>query len=101
MKIQENSEILDNVWSDKTIPRRVKDLQIGIPLFMAAIGGVAAGPIGATGGFLAGLGYNLAEKIIDLNTEGLSERLAKLKTKSYQANIYDFKKKYNCKIACP
>jgi hypothetical protein len=94
----ELSEILANVWSDKTIPRRVKDLQIGIPLFLAAIGGVAAGPIGATGGFLAGLGYNVVEKTIDLNTEGLSERLAKLKTKSYQANIYDFKKKYKNRI---
>jgi len=95
---EELSEILDNVWSDKTIPRRVKDLQIGVPLFMAAMGAVAAGPIGATGGFLAGLGYDLVEKTIDLNTEGLSERLAKLKTKSYQASIYDFKKKYKHRI---
>jgi len=54
----------------------------------------AAGPIGAAGGFLAGLGYSVADRFIDLKTEGLSERLAKLKTRSYQANIYDFKQKY-------
>ena len=95
---KELSEILDNVWNDKTIPRRVKGLQIGIPLSMAAIGSVAAGPIGAAGGFLAGLGYSVADKFIDLETEGLSERIAKLKTKSYQANIYDFKQKYKAKI---
>jgi len=100
-KTEELSEILDNVWNDKTVPRRIKGLQIGIPLSMAAIGSVAAGPIGATGGFLAGLGYNVLDKSIDLGTEGLSERLAKLKTRSYQANIYDFKKKYKSKITHP
>jgi len=94
----ELSEILDNVWNDKTIPRKVKGVQIGIPLSMAAIGSVAAGPIGAAGGFLAGLGYSVADKFIDLETEGLSERLAKLKTKSYQANVYDFKQKYKHRI---
>jgi len=96
---EELSEILDNVWKDKTIPRRIKGLEIGMPLSIAAIGGVAAGPIGAaTGGFLAELGFRVADKILDLNTTGLSERLAKLKTKSYQANVYDFKKKYKHRI---
>jgi len=98
---EELSEILDNVWNDKTMPHRVKGLQIGIPLSMAAIGSVAAGPIGAAGGFLAGLGYSVTDKFIDLRTEGLSERLAKLKTKSYQANIYDFKEKYKHNIPKP
>lgn len=97
--VEELSRILDNVWNDKTIPRKIKGLQIGIPLSMAAIGSVAAGPIGTIGGFLAGLGYSVADKLIDLETEGLSEKLAKLKTKSYQANVYDFKKKYKAKIA--
>jgi len=95
---RELSEILDNVWSNKTITRKVEGLRIGIPLSMAAIGTVAAGPIGAAGGFLAGLGYNVVDKSIDLGTQGLSERLAKLKTKSYQANIYSFKKKYRAQI---
>jgi len=95
---EEFSEILDNVWSDRSIPRRVKGLQIGLPLSMAVIGGVAAGPVGTAGGFLAGLGYSVADKLIDLETEGLSERLAKLKAKSYQANVYDFKKKYEKQI---
>ena len=95
---EELSEILDNVWNDKTIPRKVKGLQVGIPLSMAAIGTVAAGPIGAAGGFLAGLGYSVVDKFINLETEGLSEKLAKLKTKSYQANVYDFKQKYKHRI---
>ena len=91
---KEISEILDNVWNDKTIPRRVIGLQIGIPLSIAAIGSVAAGPIGAAGGFLAGLGFDVLSKSLDVGAEGLSEKLAKLRTKSYQANVYDFKKKY-------
>jgi len=95
---EEFSEILDNIWNDSTIPRKVKGLEIGVPLSMAAIGSVAAGPIGAAGGFLAGLGFNVANKFIDVETTGLSEKLAKLRTKSYQVNVYDFKKKYKNKI---
>jgi hypothetical protein len=91
---EELATILDNVWKDKTIPRRVTGLRVGMPLSMAAIGSVVAGPVGAAGGFLAGLGYNVIDKSVDLGIEGLSERLAKLKTKNYQANIYDFRKKY-------
>ena len=99
--VDELSEILDNIWNDPTIPRRIKGLKVGIPLSMAAIGSVAAGPIGAAGGFLAGLGFEVAHKVIDVEATGLSEKLAKLRTKSYQANVYDFKKKYKAKIAQP
>lgn len=88
---EEFSEILENVWNDKTIERRVKALQIGIPLSMAVIGAVAAGPIGTLGLFGA-LGYSLVDKTIDLGAGGLSEMLARLKTRSFQANIYEFKK---------
>lgn len=95
---QELSEILDNVWNDPTISRRLKGLKIGVPLSIAAIGGVVAGPIGATEGFLAGLGFDVVSKSIDIGAEGLSEKLARLRTKSYQANVYDFKKKYKGKI---
>lgn len=38
---KELSEILDNVWNDKTIPRRIEGIKIGIPPSIAAIGGVA------------------------------------------------------------
>jgi hypothetical protein len=92
--LEELSEILDNVWEDKTLPNRIKGLRIGVPLSMAVIGSIASGPIGAIGGLLAGLGYNVVDKLIDLGTDGLSEKIAKLSAKSYQANIFDFKKKY-------
>ncbi|MCJ7633275.1 hypothetical protein MUP77_12900 [Candidatus Bathyarchaeota archaeon] len=100
----ELSEILDNVWNDKTIPNRIKNIEIGVPVSIAAIGGIVAGLSGLfAGGFLSELGYKVvekatekyAEKLFGVKEEGLTERLAKLRTKSYQANIYDFKKKYN------
>lgn len=107
---EELSTILDNIWSDETIPKRIEDIKIGVPVSMAAVGAVAGGLIGGTpgvaaGGFLAELGFKVAqkaaEKFFAVKGEGLSERLAKLRAKSYQANIYDFKKKYKSKIAQP
>jgi len=38
------------------------------------------------------------EEGFGMHAEMLSEKLAKLRTKSYQANVYDFKKKYKSKI---
>ena len=38
------------------------------------------------------------EKLFNVKGEQVTEKLAKLRTKSYQANIYDFKKKYKGKI---
>jgi hypothetical protein len=105
---EELSDILDNIWSDKTIPKRIENIKIGVPLSIAAIGSVAGAVVGglsgaAAGGFLAELGFKVTEKSIekffDVKGEKLSEKLAKLRTKSYQANIYDFKKKYKSKIA--
>lgn len=104
---EELSTILDNVWSNRTIPKRIEDIRIGVPVSMAAVGAVAGGLLGgipgvAAGGFLAELGFKVAQKAVErfiaIKGEGLSERLAKLRTKSYQINIYDFKMKYESKI---
>lgn len=101
------SEILDNIWNDQIIQKRIENIKIGVPISVAAIGGVAGGLVGGiagvgTGGFLAELGFKVAEKTVEkfynIKGEGISERLAKLRTKSYQANIYDFKKMYKGKI---
>lgn len=97
------SEILDNVWNDKTIPKRIENIRIGVPVSIAAVGAVAGGLIGGpsgigTGGFLAELGFKVGQKAVEkffsVKGERLGERVARLRTKNYQANIYDFKKKY-------
>jgi hypothetical protein len=93
--VQELSLILDNVWNDESIPKLIKGLRVGIAVSMSAIGCIAAGPLGgAIGGFLAGMGLDVADRFADCKTEGLSERAAKLLARSWQANIYDFKRKY-------
>jgi len=106
-KTSELSEILDNIWDDQTIPKRIEGIKVGLPLSIAAIGGVAGGLLAGqsgmgTGGFLAGLGFKIAEKAADkifgVKGEGITEKLAKLGIKSYQANVYDFKKKYKHQI---
>ncbi len=102
--IEELNQILDNVWNDKTIPNRIKALKVGIPLSIAAVGGCVAGLPGLlAGGFLSNVGFKVIEKVTEVGTEELDqekrrpsaiEKLAKIDTKSYQANIYDFKQKY-------
>jgi len=95
---EEFSEILDNVWNDATIPRRIKNLRRGIPMSIAAIGTAVSAFTGDLEGFLAGLGLSVGAKFLDAEIEGLSERIAKWLTRSYQANVYDFKKKYKHRI---
>lgn len=92
------SDILDNVWNDKTIPRRIKGLKIGLPFSLAAIGDIVAGPLGGIGGLLAGLGFDVANRVLEVNTEGLDEKISKMFSRSYQIDIYDFKKKYKGRI---
>jgi hypothetical protein len=40
------------------------------------------------------ISFSVGAKILDVEIEGLTENVAKLFTKSYQANIYGFKKTY-------
>ena len=91
---EELSQIMTELWEDKSITRKINGLKFGIPVSIAAIGSVAFGPIGGLTGFLAGLGFSVGTKILDAKRENLSERIAKFISPSYQANIYDFKKKY-------
>ena len=102
------STILDNVWNDKTIPKRIKGLKIGVPLSFAVLGSlagtVAGGPLGASvgagAGFLAGVGFQVADKALDIGGDLISEKISrKLPSKSYQMNIYDFKEKYRTRLA--
>jgi hypothetical protein len=92
------SEILDNVWQDKSIPRTIKGLKIGVPLSIAVIGEIAGGNISGIGGLLAGLGFTVGNELFKASTGELNERIAKIFYRSNQANIYDFKKKYQSTI---
>jgi hypothetical protein len=92
--VDQLSTILDNIWMDKTLPNRIKGVRAGISISMAVIGAVLgtlnSGP--TTGGFLAMLGYELADKLIDNKEEKICEPIAKLTVKNYQANVFEFRK---------
>lgn len=92
------SDILDNVWNDKSIVNRIKGLKIGLPFSLAAVGEIVAGPLGGIGGLLAGLGFDVANRVLEVNTNSLDEKISKMFSRSYQINIYDFKKKYKGNI---
>jgi len=97
-RAEEFSEILDNVWNDPLIPKQTKNIIKGIPISIAAIGTAVSAYTGDLTGFLAGLGFSVGAKFLEANIEGLSEKIAKFFARSYQANVYDFKKKYKNRI---
>lgn len=96
---EELSEILDNVWSDPTIPRRIKNLRRGILVSIAAIGTAMSTFTGGIEGFLAGMGVTVGAAFLKAEIEELSERVGRFfAERTYQANVYDFKKRYKHRI---
>jgi hypothetical protein len=94
-KSQDLSEILDKIWNDASTYGKRKDIaRGGITIGMAVLGTVIAGPIGALGGVLASLGYNVIEKLLEIKTDSISERIAKSLTSSCLISIFEFEKKY-------
>lgn len=92
------SEILENAWNDPLIPRQTKNIIKGIPVSIAAMGTAASAFTGGLEGFLAGLGFSVGAKFLEAEFEGLSEKVGRFFARSYQANVYDFKKKYDKQI---
>ena len=99
-KAAELSEILDNVWKDKTIERRIKKLKVGVPLSVAVIGDLASHLVAVDPleGVLAALGFTVLSTVIDKAGDDCLERIAKFHTKSYQMDIFDFHKSHRTKI---
>jgi hypothetical protein len=89
------TDVLENAWRDcKKVGTRQKMFSFGIPMAMAILGTAAGGLTGPYGGLLAGLGFALGEKFIEIKTDSISERIAKHFAQSYLVNIFDFRKKY-------
>lgn len=96
--VEDISEILNTVWEDKTLPKRIRNIRIGMPLIIGAVGTIATNPLVGLIGLLAGLGIDAGSGILEANTEGLSEKTAKLFSRNHQINIYEFQKKYKQNI---
>jgi hypothetical protein len=87
----ELSDILENVWTDATLEKRITGLRYGIPISMALVGNLAIGGVG----LLAGLGITGISEMIAVDQESTGEKIAKKTVPDYLVNIFDFKKKYN------
>lgn len=90
----EISVILNNIWEDKKVQRKVVGVKGGFVLLFAVIGAVANGLSGAGMGLLAGLGLDVAGGLFGFKDEAISEKIGKFFSSSYDALVYDFRKKY-------
>jgi len=89
------SEALDKIWLDANkFGEKTRMVRAGLTIGLAVMGAAAAGPVAPVGGLLAGLGYTITEKILELKTDSISERIAKSLTPNYLVNIFDFKEKH-------
>ena len=95
-KSEEISLIFENVWSDvDKLKRRTNIARHGISFGTGIVGAVATLPIAGIGGLLSGLGFEVADNILDKKAyESISEKITKLGTQNHIIHVYDFKKKY-------
>lgn len=95
-KTEEISIIFENVWSDaEKLKRKIKIAKYAISLGIGGIGAIATMPIGGIGGLLAGLGFQVADKIADIRTyDTINEKIMKWTAPNHLIHIYDFRKKY-------
>jgi len=95
---QELSLVLDNIWKDaENIKRKSKYINYGFTIGFAALGTVAAGPVGLAGGLLASFGLTAGTEIVKSKSGTLYEQIAKKISKGNLSIIFDFNKKYNIK----
>ena len=90
------SVILENVWAEtRKIKRNTKIARWSIGL----VGGLSASLVGMGKlGILAGLGLSAADEIRGLNSDSVSEKVAKHISPNYLVTLYDFKKKHGNKM---
>jgi len=91
------SKTLEDIWHDKSIPRKIKGIKVGIPISLAVIGTIVGGPIGTLGGLLGGIGFSVGSTILKVGTDTIGEKTAKIIFRNYQANIFSFKEKHDLK----
>ena len=95
-KSKEISQIFENVWSEADkLKRKIIFIRYGISFGIGIIGTVATLPIAGVGGLLSGLGFNIADKVLDTKAyESISKKIVQFGTQSHIIHVYDFKKKY-------
>lgn len=92
----EISLIFENVWDDADkLKKKICNIRYGISLGVGILGSVASLPLSGYGGFLAGLGFMVGDKLLEKKAyESISEKISKYGMQSHVVHVYDFKKKY-------
>ncbi|HSV50257.1 MAG TPA: hypothetical protein VLH35_08060 [Candidatus Acidoferrales bacterium] len=93
----ELSSILDNLWNDKSVTRKIDGIRFGVPLALGVVGTISAGLSGGYTGLLSGLGFDVMDNLFQLKEESITEKIAKTFSSSQQVAIFDFKKRYSIK----
>ena len=93
----ELSSILDDLWKDKAVVKKIDGVRFGVPLALGAVGTISAGLSGGYTGLLSGLGFDVMDNLFQLKEESITEKIAKAFSSSQQVAIFDFKKKYSIK----
>jgi hypothetical protein len=88
------SLVLEEIWADQSLSRRVRGLKIGVPIMLGVVGTLACGPIGGLGGILTGLGFSVGDKAIAGMADEVAEKIAALRSPNWEVVVFDFKKKY-------
>lgn len=90
----ELNTIMDNVWKDaKKLRIQKEGIQNGISVVLGFIGEMATSTLGGFGGLLAGLGFNVADRMLELSDKSLSQKITNMLNRNYLVNIYDFQRK--------
>ena len=92
----ELEQVLDNVWKDvKKIETTKEGIRSGISITLGLIGEFATTVLSGYEGILAGIGFNVLDRRLEMNNVSVSEKIAKMSRSNSLVNIYDFQKKYN------
>ena len=89
-KGKELETVFDNLWKDSKRGNIAEGIHYGVMAEVGVVGALATAPIAGIGGILAMLGFEVADKKLEL-----SEQAARLKQSSHMVVISDFKKKYS------
>ena len=93
----ELSSILDDLWNDKGVTKKIDGIRFGVPLALGVVGTVSAAISGSFTGLLSGLGFDVMDNLFQLKEESITEKIAKAFSSSQQVAIFDFKKRYSIK----
>jgi hypothetical protein len=99
-KSKEVARIFENVWEDAhklkyKINLYRNGISFGFGVVCGAAGAFISLPVGGAGGFLSGLGFNVADKYLERKTYwSISEKFAKWRSQYHITHVYDFRKKY-------